>query len=81
MRRMTAAKSGDRKPNGRKAASVSASPTAAHTQPKRAERGRTGKRANLDNRITTGRKRHSNQRLRETTQRTVPAGRGGMLKH
>ena len=44
---MTAANGGERKPNGRKAASVETSLTAFHFI-LTGERGRTGKRANLD---------------------------------
>ena len=69
-----------RKPNGRKAASVETSLTAFHfilTD----ERGRAGKRTYIDNSITHDRKRDRNQRPRETTQMTVLAGKGGMLKH
>lgn len=70
-----AANGGERKPNGRKAASVETSLTAFHfvlTD----ERGRTGKRLNLDNSITHDRKRDRNRRPRETTQKDSVGGQG-----
>lgn len=76
---MTAANGGERKPNGHEAASVETSLTAFHfilTD----ERGRAGKRANLDNSITHGRKRGRNQRHAKRHEDDV-GGRGGMLKH